>query len=45
MTHIIIFEDAPDADPDIRKKHMAAHLQFLENNADTITAAGPLHDD
>ena len=43
MTHIILLEDAPDASPDIRKTHMAAHLDFLESHADIISAAGPLH--
>ena len=44
MKFIILFEDAPDADPDIRKTHMARHLDFLEKNADKIDAAGPLSD-
>lgn len=44
MKFIILFEDAPDADPDIRKIHMAHHLDFLENNSDKIEAAGPLSD-
>lgn len=44
MKFIILFEDAPDADPDIRKSHMAQHLDFLERNADKIEAAGPLSD-
>lgn len=44
MTHIILFEDAAGADPDIRKRHMADHLAFLERNADLIDAAGPLKD-
>ncbi|MDP5217913.1 YciI family protein [Ruegeria sp. 2205SS24-7] len=41
-TFIILFEDNPDADLDIRKKHMSAHLAFLEAHADAISAAGPL---
>lgn len=44
MKFIILFEDAPDADPDIRKTHMVKHLEFLERNADKIEAAGPLSD-
>lgn len=44
MKYIILFEDAPDADPDIRKAHMARHLDFLEGNAQKIEAAGPLSD-
>lgn len=44
MKFIILFEDARDADPDIRKIHMAKHLEFLEKNAGRIEAAGPLSD-
>ncbi|UUP17850.1 YciI family protein [Nitratireductor thuwali] len=44
MKFIILFEDAPEADPDIRKSHMVRHLDFLEKNADKIKAAGPLSD-
>ena len=44
MTFIILYEDAPDADPDIRKTHMSEHLAFLERNAADIDAAGPLVD-
>ena len=42
MTYIVLFEDDPDADPDTRKRHMPAHLAFLENNASEVRAAGPL---
>ena len=45
MKFIILFEDAPDADPDIRKTKMGDHLAFLERNADLIEAAGPLSDE
>ena len=44
MKYIILFEDAPDADPNIRKIHMARHLDFLEANSDKIKTAGPLSD-
>lgn len=44
MKFIILFEDAPDADPGIRKTHMAQHLDFLDQNSDKIEAAGPLSD-
>lgn len=44
MKFIILFEDAPDADPDIRKTHISWHLDFLEMNSDKIQAAGPLSD-
>lgn len=42
MQYVVLFEDNPDADPGIRAAHMAAHLAFLETNADRISAAGPL---
>jgi uncharacterized protein len=45
MTFIVLFEDDPGANPDIRTTWMAAHLAFLESNAGTIRAAGPLIDD
>lgn len=45
MKYIVLFEDAPDADPDIRGDHMSAHLDFLEHHAPRIEAAGPLKDD
>ncbi|MEL6599772.1 MAG: YciI family protein [Pseudomonadota bacterium] len=44
MTFIVLFEDAPDADADIRKVKMPEHLAFLEANADRVSAAGPLFD-
>ncbi|WP_127112934.1 YciI family protein [Shimia sediminis] len=44
MKFIILFEDSPDADPDIRSSHMAKHLDFLERNSAKIEAAGPLSD-
>lgn len=44
MKFIILFQDATDADPDIRKTHMADHLDFLERNSEKIEAAGPLLD-
>lgn len=39
---IVLFEDAADAAPDIRRTHMPAHLAFLEAHAEKIGAAGPL---
>jgi uncharacterized protein len=42
MLFAVLFEDNPNLDSDIRRKHMAAHLAFLENNAGNIRAAGPL---
>ena len=44
MKFVILYEDAPDADPDIRKTHMSRHLTFLERHSDVIEAAGPLTD-
>lgn len=44
MKYVILFEDAKTADPDIRKTHMEAHLQFLQAHSDQIEAAGPLSD-
>lgn len=44
MKFIVLFEDAPEADPDIRKTYMAQHLDFLNRNSDKIEAAGPLTD-
>lgn len=42
MLYIVLLEDNPDADPDIRKTYMPAHLAYLEENADHIRSAGPL---
>jgi uncharacterized protein len=42
MKFIVLFEDNPEADPGIRRTHMAAHLAFLEAHAANISAAGPL---
>lgn len=44
MKFIILFEDTPEADPAIRKTHMAKHLDFLARHSDKIEAAGPLTD-
>jgi uncharacterized protein len=40
VKYIVLFED--NGSGDIRRKHMGEHLAFLERNAATITAAGPL---
>ena len=42
MLFAVLFTDAADADPDIRKTHMSAHLAFLAKHAGQISAAGPL---
>lgn len=44
MLFAILFEDRADADPDLRQRHMADHLAFLEAHAAAIVAAGPLFD-
>ncbi len=43
MLFAVLFEDAPDADPDIRKRYMPDHLSFLETSPE-ILSAGPLTD-
>jgi uncharacterized protein len=45
MKFIVLFEDNAGVNPDIRRKHMAEHLAFLERHAATIKAAGPLIED
>jgi uncharacterized protein len=42
MKFVVIFEDNPEAGSDLRRKHMCAHLAFLERNAARVKAAGPL---
>jgi uncharacterized protein YciI len=44
MKFIIIFEDDPNANPDIRKVLMAEHLSFLEAHSEKVLFAGPLSD-
>ncbi|MEQ9489988.1 MAG: YciI family protein [Alphaproteobacteria bacterium] len=41
MQYVVLFEDNPDADPEIRNAHMQDHLGFLEA-AGNVGAAGPL---
>jgi uncharacterized protein len=41
MIYVVLFED-DDSRADMRPKHMPAHLAFLEQNATSIRAAGPL---
>ncbi len=43
MLYAVIFTDDPERAA-MRAQHMAAHLAFLERNADRIRAAGPLLD-
>lgn len=43
MMYAVIFED-DDSRAHIRAKHMLEHLEFLERNASSIHAAGPLKD-
>jgi uncharacterized protein YciI len=42
MKYAVLFEDNPEAAPDVRTKHMSAHLAFLEKHGAAIQAAGPL---
>lgn len=41
MLFAVLFEDN-DAASDMRARYMADHLAFLAENADAITAAGPM---
>lgn len=42
MLYAVLFEDNALLGEDVRRQHMPAHLAFLEDNADEISAAGPL---
>ena len=42
MLYAVLFEDNPELGGEVRKRHMPAHLAFLERNAAKISAAGPL---
>ena len=42
MLFAVLFEDDPAAPADLRARHMAAHLDFLEREAEAVGAAGPL---
>ncbi len=42
MLFAVLFEDNPELGGHVRKRHMPAHLAFLERNAAKICAAGPL---
>jgi uncharacterized protein YciI len=41
VKYVVLFEDNA-ARGDLRRKHMAEHLAFLERNAAMVQAAGPL---
>lgn len=43
MIYAVLFEDN-ESRADMRRKHMSEHLAFLERNAGSISAAGPLKD-
>jgi uncharacterized protein YciI len=43
MPYIVLFEDDPSR-ADMRQRHMAEHLAFLDRNAGQVRAAGPLRD-
>lgn len=40
--YVVLFEDNPSIQTDIRKKHMPEHLSFLEERSSRFIAAGPL---
>jgi uncharacterized protein len=42
MLYAVLFEDDTNLGADVRRRHMPAHLSFLEKNAAQIKAAGPL---
>jgi uncharacterized protein YciI len=42
MQFVVLFEDSPRANGDLRRQHMPEHLAFLERNATKVRAAGPL---
>jgi uncharacterized protein YciI len=42
MLYAVLFEDNPDLGVDVRRRHMTAHLAFLERHSTAIKAAGPL---
>jgi uncharacterized protein YciI len=42
MFYAVLFEDNTNLGSDVRRRHMPAHLSFLEQNASRIKAAGPL---
>ena len=44
MLFVVLFEDNPNADPDIRKRLMPDYLAFLQSHAEHVKAAGPLTD-
>jgi uncharacterized protein len=43
MLYVILFED-DESRAEMRSRHMAEHLAFLETNTATIRGAGPLND-
>jgi uncharacterized protein YciI len=38
----VLFEDEARVAEEVRRRHMSAHLAFLERNAGLVRAAGPL---
>jgi uncharacterized protein YciI len=43
MLYVVLLEDDPILGAEIRRRVMPAHLDFLARHAETIIAAGPLH--
>lgn len=44
MLFAVLFEDNDGLGEEVRRRHMAAHLAFLERHAAQVSAAGPLLD-
>ncbi len=44
MLYAVLLEDDPKVAAEARRTRMAAHLDFLEENAQAVRAAGPLLD-
>ncbi len=42
MNYIVLFEDNPDVDNNVRQQYMAEHLAFLARNSNAVKTAGPL---
>lgn len=45
MKYLVLFEDNPDCDTDVRQQHMQDHLEFLGRDPGRFDAAGPLLSD
>ena len=45
MLYTVLFEDNEGLGDEVRRRHMADHLAFLDRHAAAVIAAGPLLDD